>query len=293
MILGMIALGIIVLLLSLELLRMKRQLKEWARQLEETDETSNLRLGAQVRLHCFVRLARAVNTRLEKGQQARIRQETVSRELKHTISCVSHDIRTPLMGASGYLQLLETSSDPKEQKMYLTIIRHRLRDLEELLEELFLYTKLANEEYHMELEAVPPYAIVCDVLAGFYEKLTEAQIEPQLSFPQPPVSVYASAPALSRIFHNLIKNALLYGRGSLIIRQEGSSLSFTNAAAQPQLTDASRLFEPFYRTDSSRHSPGAGLGLASVKGLMEKMGGSVSAGLNGSQLTITLHFKKP
>lgn len=293
MILGMIALEIIVLLLSLELLRMKRQLKEWTRQLEETDETSNLRLGTQVRLRCFVRLAGAVNARLEKGQQARIRQETVSRELKHTISCVSHDIRTPLTGASGYLQLLETSADPKEQKMYLTIIRHRLHDLEELLEELFLYTKLTNEEYHMEPEAVSPYPIVCDVLAGFYEKLTEAQIEPQLSFPQPPVSVYASGPALSRIFHNLIKNVLLYGSGSLIIRQEGNSLSFTNATAQPRLADISRLFEPFYRTDSSRHSPGAGLGLASVKGLMEKMGGSVSADLNGSQLTISLHFKNP
>lgn len=291
--LGMIILGIVILLLAIWLFRITRQLKDWARQLEETDETSNLRLSTQIRLRCFVHLAGAVNNRLENGQKARIRQETLSRELKHTISCVSHDIRTPLMGASGYLQLLEASRDPAEQKVYLSIVRRRLCDLEALLEELFLYTKLTNEEYRMEGEAVFPYPILCDVLAGLYEKLTEAKIEPELDFPQPPVSVYASGPALSRIFHNLIKNALLYGSGSLIIRQEGASLSFTNPVAQPRPADAAQLFEPFYRSDSSRHSPGTGLGLSSVKGLMEKMGGSAAADINGNLLTVTLHFKNP
>ena len=67
----------------------------------------------------------------------------MSRELKFTISCVSHDIRTPLTGAAGYLQLLENISDMDMQKNYLAIVRRRLEDLEGLLEELFLFTKLS------------------------------------------------------------------------------------------------------------------------------------------------------
>lgn len=143
-------LGAALLLALLRLWRCERQLKDWAEQLEETDENSNLRLGTSVRSRAFLRCCRAMNHRLENGQQARIRLENMSRELKYTVSCVSHDIRTPLTGAMGYLQLLENTPDAARQKEYISIIRRRMEDLEGLLEELFLFSKLSNEEYSIE-----------------------------------------------------------------------------------------------------------------------------------------------
>ena len=133
-------LGAALLLSLLRLWRCERQLKDWAEQLEETDENSNLRLGTSVRSRAFLRCCRAMNHRLENGQQARIRLENMSRELKYTVSCVSHDIRTPLTGAMGYLQLLENTPDAARQKEYISIIRRRMEDLEGLLEELFLFS---------------------------------------------------------------------------------------------------------------------------------------------------------
>lgn len=53
------------------------------------------------------------------------------------------------------------------------------------------------------------------------------------------------------------------------------------------------LFDRFYRSGAARHTGGAGLGLASVKGLMEKMGGSAAAAVEAGQLTIILEFKAP
>ena len=54
-----------------------------------------------------------------------------------------------------------------------------------------------------------------------------------------------------------------------------------------------QVFDRFYRSDAARHTGGAGLGLASVKGLMEKMGGSAAAAVEAGQLTIILEFKAP
>ncbi len=297
-----IALAFTSMLLAVQLWRNERQLEEWAKDLSETDENSNLRLCTSVRSRGFLRACRAMNERLEKGRQARILQDRMSRELKTTISCVSHDIRTPLTGAAGYLQLLETEKDPEKQRRYAEVVRRRLNDLEGLLEELFLFTKLSGEEYHIVCEEMDPFPVFCEILAGFYQSLQAAGIEPQLRFPQMQEEgagsaadreccVYASGEALRRIFSNLIQNAVCYGSGGLRVEQEKERISFSNTVEHPETMDVNRLFEGFYRADPSRHTSGTGLGLASVKGLMEKMGGRAEAGLEGNTLTITLIFQ--
>lgn len=294
-------LSAVAVLLAVLLLRCEGQLEEWAVELAETDENSNLRLGTSVRSRGFLRACRAINDRLEKGREARIRQEVMSRELKSAISCVSHDIRTPLTGAAGYLQLLETEEDPEKQKQYTAVIRRRMEDLEALLEELFLFTKLSNEEYHIECERIDPFPVLCEVLAGQYDRLETLGVEPELTFCQMDerpgqeireAEVWASGEALRRIFLNLIQNALCYGDGGLKIRQEGKKLFFSNPVKRPEETDVDRMFERFYRGDAARHTSGTGLGLASVRGLMEKMGGTAGAGMDGNMLTVTLSFRE-
>ena len=290
---GIVIMGVLLFVSVLRLWSYDRQLKEWAEQLTQTDEYSNLRLGTSVRSRAFLRCCRAMNHRLENGQQARIRLENMSRELKYTVSCVSHDIRTPLTGAMGYLQLLENTPDAARQKEYISIIRRRMEDLEGLLEELFLFSKLSNEEYSIECSETAPFPVLCDVLAGFYYRLTAAGVEPAVEFGEEERGVWGSEEALRRIFSNLLQNALRYGSGRLEIKRQGNRITFTNPVKQPETLDADRLFDRFYRSDAARHTGGAGLGLASVKGLMEKMGGSAAAAVEAGQLTIILEFKAP
>jgi len=105
---------------------------EMAQVLEETPTESNLRLTVRMPGAAPRRLCQAVNRRLEEGWQLRLETQRRERELKYTMACISHDIRTPLAGAMGYLQLLE--GEPERQVEYLGIVKKRLGELEELLE---------------------------------------------------------------------------------------------------------------------------------------------------------------
>ena len=99
------------------------------RLLEETPAESNLRLTVRMSGAAPRRLCRAVNARLEAGRQLRLEALRGERELKYTMACISHDIRTPLAGAMGYLQLLE--GEPERQVEYLGIVKKRLGELAE------------------------------------------------------------------------------------------------------------------------------------------------------------------
>ena len=135
LVLALAALGIAVL----RLWSYRAQLLEMARVLEETPAESNLRLTVRMAGAAPRRLCQAVNARLEEGRRLRLETQKRERELKYTMACISHDIRTPLAGAMGYLQLLD--GDPDRQADDLSIVNKRLEELDGLLEELFLYTR--------------------------------------------------------------------------------------------------------------------------------------------------------
>ena len=118
------------------------------------------------------------------------------------------------------------------------------------------------------------------MLAGFYHKLTEAGVEPELYFQEEGGKVQASAEALRRIFSNLIQNALRYGSGRLVIRQEGKPFILSIRWNIRRNWIRKGCFSVFTGRILPGIREGAGLGLASVKGLMEKMGGSVSASVH-------------
>ena len=284
LILTLAALGIAVL----RLWSYRAQMLEMARVLEETPAESNLRLTVWMPGAVPRRLCRAVNRRLEEGRQLRLETLNREQELKYTMACISHDIRTPLAGAMGYLQLLE--GEPERQKEYLDTIKKRLGDLEELLEELFLYTRLQGGALPLECgktAALPP---LWEALAEFYPQLEAAGAAPELRFDRENLAVWASPEALGRVYRNLIANALRHGGGGLTVSGRNGEIRFSNALPLGPRPDPERLFDRFYQSGPAREKGGAGLGLSIVRELMERMGGRISAELNGDALEITLSF---
>ena len=77
----------------------RAQMLEMARTLEETTAESNLRLTVRMSGAAPRRLCQAMNARLEEGRRLRIETQKGEQELKYTMACISHDIRTPLAGA--------------------------------------------------------------------------------------------------------------------------------------------------------------------------------------------------
>lgn len=266
----------------------RAQLLEMARVLEETPPESNLRLTVRTFGMAPRRLCRAVNQRLEEGRQLRLETQKREQELKYTMTCISHDIRTPLAGAMGYLQLLE--EDPERQTEYLDIVRERLEKLEELLEELFLYTRLQGGSLPLKCETTAALPPLWDALAEFYPQLEAAGVEPKLRFDREDMTVWASPEALGRVYRNLIANALRHGGGGLIISGQDQTICFSNELPPGPRPDPERLFDRFYQSSPDRAAGGAGLGLSIVRELMERMGGQASAQIMGNELQISLRL---
>ena len=279
--------------LGIALLRLwayRAQLLEMARALEETPTESNLRLTVRMSGTAPRRLCQAVNARLDEGRRLRLETQRRERELKYTMACISHDIRTPLAGAMGYLALLE--GEPERQAEYRSIIDKRLRELDELLDELFLYTRLQSGSLPLEcreLAALPP---LWDALAEFYPQLEAAGVEPELRFDREDMTLWASPEALGRVYRNLIANALRHGGGGLTISGRDGVISFSNALPPGPRPDPEHLFDRFYQSSPARAKGGAGLGLSIVQELMERMGGQVSAAIMGDTLEIKLSFPR-
>lgn len=279
----------------LRLLAYRAQMLEMARLLEETPAESNVRLTVRMESKAARRLCRAMNERLEAGRT--LRQETLrgERELKYTLACISHDIRTPLAGALGYLQLLD--GEPERQAEYLDIVRRRLAELEELLDSLFLYTRLQGGALPLECgktAALPP---LWDALAELYPQLEAAGIRPDLRFQEEAMEVWASPEALGRIYRNLLANVLRHGGGGLTVSARDGEIRFSNPLGPGPRPDPDHLFDRFYQGSPARGAGGAGLGLAIVRELMEQMGGRASARITGNELEIALtfspaHFRK-
>lgn len=286
LLLALAALGAAVLRLA----AYRSQLADMARILEETPVESNLRLTVRMNSGSARRLCWAVNARLEAGRQLRLEALQSERELKYTMACISHDIRTPLAGAMGYLQLLD--GEPERQEEYVGIVRKRLEELEELLDSLFLYTRLQGGSLPMECGQTAALLPLWDALAEFYPRLEKAGIRPELHFDREDMEVRANPDALARVYRNLLANAVRHGGGGLTVTAREEEITFSNPLGPGPAPDPAHLFDRFYRGDPVRGKVGAGLGLAIVRELMEQMGGQVSAQLAGNELQIKLTFHK-
>lgn len=284
LVLALAALGIALL----RLWAYRAQLLEMARTLEETPAESNLRLTVRMSGAPPRRLCQAVNKRLEEGRLLRLETQNREQELKYTMACISHDIRTPLAGAMGYLQLLE--GEPERQGEYLGIVQKRLGELEGLLDQLFLYTRLLNEPLPLECESIAALPPLWDALAEFYPQLEAAGVEPVLEFEREDMTVWASPEALGRVYRNLIANALRHGGGGLTVSGRDGVICFSNQLPPGSRPDPEHLFDRFYQSSPARGRGGAGLGLSIVRELMERMGGEVSAEVAGGRLELRLSF---
>lgn len=264
----------------------RMQMLDMARVLEETPAQSNLRLTVRMSGAAPRRLCQAVNARLEEGRRLRIETLAREQELKYTMACISHDIRTPLAGAMGYLQLLEEDRQADD----LGIVRKRLEELEALLDDLFLYTRLQSGSLPVEcrqMAALPP---LWDALAEFYPQFEAAEVEPELRFDRENMTVLANPEALGRVYRNLIANALRHGGGGLTVSGQEGEICFSNELLPGPRPDLEHLFDRFYQGSPARGAGGAGLGLSIVRELMERMGGRASAQITGGTLEIRLTF---
>lgn len=236
------------------------------------------------------RLAGAINVQLRKLREQRHRYVQGDAELKAAVTNISHDLRTPLTAIRGYLDLLEQEELSEDGVRYVEMIKNRSEHLAMLTEELFRYSVLLSEGKELAKEPVVLNAALEESMAGFYAVLTERGIRPEIYMPQEKVVRLLDASAVSRVFSNLLNNALKYSDGDLEIElTEDGEIMFSNTAKELDKVQVGKLFDRFYTVDPARRS--TGLGLAIAKTLVEQMGGTIDAKYDDGRLRIVLKFE--
>lgn len=214
-------------------------------------------------------------------------------DFKDMITSISHDIRTPLTSIHGYIQLLEECEKEADAKRYYVILHQRIAYLKELLEELFLYTKIVNNNITYVMEPIEVYELVCETLLYYHLQLQEKQIMVSVDFEDEQVILVSDAIYLRRILNNLCQNTVRHGENFLhiiqCVQKDNLVLCFANQVSEDTL-NVEELFQRFYTGDQARSKQNSGLGLAIVKELAETLGGKVEAKLETACLNIYLSF---
>ena len=235
-------------------------------------------------------LADTVNIQLRKLRAEYHRFRQGDTELKNAVTNISHDLRTPLTAICGYLDLLEKEKKTEAVKRYIDIIRNRSEMLTLLTEELFRYSVILSKESDMAREPVILNKVLEESLAASYAALNERNIVPRIQMPEEKVVRMLDSAALSRVFSNLLNNAIKYSEGDLeITLRETGEIIFTNTAHGLNEVEVGKLFDRFFTVESARKSTGVGLTIARY--LTEQMGGNISAEYDNGRLSIWIFFQ--
>ena len=294
--------AIIIVLLLVILVQTARQ-----RTLERGLLRAARRMKAQISDETTVRLALpcpskgaeqllvCLNELLELRQRERADYRRKEQELRRQIANVSHDLRTPLTSILGYLQLLEQEELPQEKRLeYFQVIEGRARTLQTFIASFYDLSRIEGGELPLEREKVDLARALSDQLAAAYAQIEEAGLEVEVDIAGSLPAVWADSGAVTRIFSNLLTNALRHGTDTLSVKlyREGGHIvsSFSNRAEDLTAEDAAHVFERFYTADKMRTGQSTVLGLAIVKALAERMGHTAAARWEDGWFTVLVRW---
>ncbi|MEK0316732.1 sensor histidine kinase [Cohnella sp. 56] len=241
-------------------------------------------------------LAIEINRHTDLVVQAVAERKRTEDELRQAVANISHDLRTPLTSISGYMQLLGTSGlTDGEREEALAVIRKRTERLQSLLNDFYELAMTDSTDYTLKPARVRLDKLIPEILMGYYDQLQARGLEPSFELPLTHTEIWADESAVRRVAENLIVNAIRHATGKLAIRlsSERGRVVFALSNNAPHLrgTDTNLLFNRFYMADQARSGSSSGLGLSIARGLMDKMGGSLAAEMNGDVLSLCCEWR--
>lgn len=244
----------------------------------------------------------AMRLKLKDMENLQKRYEDNRAEL---IASISHDLKTPITTIKGYMKgLLDGITEtPEKKQRYMETVFKKAAEMDELIDELFLYSKLDLNRESFHLETIDLHAYFAD----FIEEL-RFELEPgggcvsYRSEPNASYRVLADRDKLKRVITNIVQNSMKYMDKA--VKWISVRLQSEPEYVVVEIQDNGRgiaedalpyIFDSFYRTDSSRNSTtgGSGLGLAIAKRVIEGNGGRIWAESEcGAGTTIFFTLKK-
>lgn len=229
-------------------------------------------------------------------RQKRDAQEAEQRK-NDLVMYLAHDIKTPLTSVIGYLSLLDEAPDmPAEQRAkYVGITLEKAYRLEQLIDEFFEITRFNLKSIVLNKAKINLPFMLRQLADEFYPMLAPGGRRVVVEAPED-LTLWGDADKLSRVFNNILKNAIAYSyegstiRVSALGQGEDVVVNFANQGDLIPQAKLDTIFDQFFRLDASRstHSGGAGLGLAIAKEIVTAHGGAITVRSDREQTVFTV-----
>ena len=285
-----IALAVMLVLFILQ----KREIHSIARQLHDLkDKNTNTQIHSENGTANI--LIGEINAMLKEMREMKFVYNQKHHALEQMMTNISHDLRTPLTSAMGYINLIRHADLSDEEKgRELAIIEKRLIRLEELINSFFELSKIVSSGKEPEKAEINLISVLEEAIVHYYDDYCDQGRQIVLKCDQRKIVFLSNQNMLLRIFDNLINNALKHGTGDLTVTAksaEGVQITFTNELVSSDM-DIEHIFDEFYTTDISRTKGNTGLGLAIAKQFTEMLGGYIGASMEGRRFILTIQFPK-
>lgn len=194
------------------------------------------------------------------------------------VANISHDFRSPLTSIKGYVEAMMDGTIPVElQEKYFNIVLFETDRLKKLTEELLTLNSFGSKWGMLDISDFDINAVIKNTAAAFEGRCTERKIFIQLLFESKQQMVRADIGKIQQVLYNLLDNAIKFSNDSSSIeiettlKHEKVFVSVKDHGVGIPRESQKKIWERFYKTDSSRGKDkrGTGLGLAIVKEIIQ------------------------
>ena len=223
--------------------------------------------------------------RLQNNAKQQLEDEA---EQKALVSNIAHDLKTPITAIKGYAEgILDGVADtPEKQEKYIRTIYNKANDMNNLINELTLYSKIDTNKIPYNFQKLNIHDYFADCVYEIGMDLENQHVALDYSnYVDENVLVIADPEQLSRIINNIVSNSVKYMRASaksrisIVVKDVGDfvQIEMSDNGKGIAQKDLPYVFDRFYRADESRNSAagGSGIGLSVVKKIVEDHGGKI------------------
>lgn len=275
--------------------RMRRDLNTLVSSLKEFRATKKGQKILVREQSTFNDLILELNYLYDAYESIKVEKKTQAERSKQLLSNLSHDIRTPLTSIIGYVDALNDGliTDEEELLEFFEILSMKSKNLKHLTDQIFNVARIDAEDVMMNFEYIELNEFLRHIVIDFIPQFEKLKIEFVNEIKDTQYMVYADRIALTRVFQNIIKNAIQHGKDGKVI---GLRTRIENTYYRVIIWDKGKgipkskqqhIFERLFKVDDARKfgSSNSGLGMSIAKKIVVKHQGRIDLKSQENHLT--------
>lgn len=284
LIFALILFSILFLMISYDTIQYIKEIIIGIERMKNGDMETGIRVAGEDELAVIANSINEIRMQIASENETKRLAEQTKDEL---ITNVAHDLRTPLTSIIGYLDLVKRDDflTPAQQKKYIGIVYDKAKSLETLIKDLFDYTRYDKDKMKIHRDYLNLNQFMEQLVDEFYPSFTEKDLVCKKEISKEELCILGDGELLARAIGNLISNAIKYGADGKMVeiytKKEGTKavVSIVNYGRIIPNEDIDKIFDKFYRVESSRSlkTGGTGLGLAIAKNIIGLHHGTIHA----------------